>query len=58
MRKAKPDSIVCEKCLTHIGVVNEVEDPARLGFYRNVPVPDPMPTVCLCGGRLTRIIHL
>ena len=58
MKKQKSDSIVCEKCLTFVGVVNEVEDPIRKGFYTNVPVPNPMPTVCLCGGRLTRIIHV
>ena len=57
MGKKAPDSIICEHCIRIIGVVNEVEDPVRPGFFRNVPEPNPMPTICPeCKGNLTRIV--
>ena len=57
MRIKAPDSIICEKCIRIVGTVDEVEEPDRPGFFRNVPNPNPMPTRCQgCKGALTRIM--
>jgi len=55
--KKQPDQVICEKCVTIVGTVYEIEDPARPGFYRNECKPSPLPPKCLsCHGPLTRII--
>jgi hypothetical protein len=52
----RPIEVICEGCQTILGIVNEVEDEGRPGFFRNVCEPNPMPTRCsACNESPTRV---
>ncbi len=57
--KRNAEVVVCETCEAKIGVINEVEQKGRPGFFSNVCVPDPMPTKCpRCENSLTRAVDV
>ena len=59
MKKCSTISVVCSECDVVVGIVTESEDPKRLGFYVNVPSPDPMPTTCVaCNHPLSRLCSI
>jgi len=56
MKQTSQFTVGCATCNMVKGTVSEVEAEDRPGFFRNVSVPDPMPTKCdVCGAMLSRL---
>ncbi len=47
--------VCCLDCGAIVGVIKELEDPARPGFFSHLTDPPTMPKKCDCGAMLTRV---